>query len=215
MASKKAMAIAIERDEVKMTITIAPVGTKTRVYYVDGYKYSRATANIYVQDYINRIVGGESPNAAIYLDKRLADDFTVLTNSPFKGEFKLVYTGNDGQPISFEPQITTPASVDMKPYRVEIVMYGDKKPLFDILVNGKCINGSISSRSLVQKDVDAWLIKAYQMRKQYPNMTVEIPRVVAWGLDVFNINPSRFLAELHVTLTEETTAHDLAESAIA
>lgn len=215
MASKKAMAIAIERDEVKMTITIAPVGTKTRVYYVDGYKYSRATANIYVQDYINRIVGGESPNAAIYLDKRLADDFTVLTNSPFKGEFKLVYTGNDGQPISFEPQITTPASVDMKPYRVEIVMYGDKKPLFDILVNGKCINGSISSRSLVQKDVDAWLIKAYQMRKQYPNMTVEIPRVVACGLDVFNINPSRFLAELHVTLTEETTAHDLAESAIA
>lgn len=215
MASKKAMAIAIERDEVKMTITIAPVETKTRVYYVDGYKYSRATANIYVQDYINRIVGGESPNAAIYLDKRLADDFTVLTNSPFKGEFKLVYTGNDGQPISFEPQITTPASVDLKPYRVEIVMYGDKKPLFDILVNGKCINGSISSRSLVQKDVDAWLIKAYQMRKQYPNMTIEIPRVVAaLYLDSLCCNP-RINRELNITLTEETTAHDLAESAIA
>ena len=209
------MAIAIEREDDKMTITIAPVETKTRVYYVDGYKYSRATANLYVQSYINRIVNGELPNAVIYLDERLVDEFSALTNSPFKGEFKLVYTGDDGQPIASEPQIATGASIDLKPYHVEISMYGDKKPLFDIRVNGECINGSISSRCLVQKDVDAWLIKAYQMRKQYPNMTVEIPRVVAWGLDVFNINPSRFLAELHVTLTEETTAHDLVESAIA
>ncbi|MBQ3442224.1 MAG: hypothetical protein IJG33_03150 [Selenomonadaceae bacterium] len=214
MASKKAMAIAIERDDEQMTITIAPVETKTRVYYVNGWKYKRATVDIYIQDYINRIVD-ESSNATIYLDERLVDEFPALTNSPFKGEFKLVYTGDDGQPIASEPQIATGASIDLKPYHVEISMYGDKKPLFDIRVNGECINGSISSRCLVQKDVDAWLIKAYQMRKQYPNMTVEIPRVVAWGLDVFNINPSRFLAELHVTLTEETTAHDLAESAIA
>lgn len=209
MASKKAMAIAIERDEVKMTITIAPVETKTRVYYVDGYKYSRATANIYVQDYINRIVGGESPNAAIYLDKRLADDFTVLTNSPFKGEFKLVYTGNDGQPISFEPQITTPASVDLKPYRVEIAMYGNKTALFDIFVNGDIANYKIFGKSpLTKKDVDAWLIKTYQMRKQYPNMTIEIPRVVAaLYLDFLCCNP-RVNSELNITLTEKLDIPD-------
>ena len=208
MANKKAMTIAIERDNDKMTITIAPVETKTRVYYVDGYKYSRATANLYVQTYINWIVNGELPNATIYLDERLVDDFPVLTNSPFKGEFKLVYTADDGQPISSEPQIATPASVDMKPYRVEIVMYGNKKPLFDILVNGNRNN----SRCLVQKGVDDWLIKAYRMRKQYPNMTIEIPRVIAGWFDVFNINPSRFLDELNITLTEKTPP---VESAIA
>lgn len=215
MARKKVMAIAIEREDDKMTITIAPVETKTRVYYVDGYKCSRATANLCVQSYINWIVNGELPNATIYLDERLADEFPALTNSPFKGEFKLVYTGGDGQPISSEPQIATPASVDMKPYHVEIVMYGDKKPLFDILVNGKCINGSISSRCLVQKDVDAWLIEAYQMRKQYPNLTIEIPRVIAGWFDVFNINASRFLTELNVTLTEQPVTQNPAESAIA
>ena len=216
MANKRAMAIAIERDDDKMTITIAPVETKTRVYYVDGYKCSRATASLCVQSYINWIVKGELPNAVIYLDERLADEFPALTNSPFKGEFKLVYTGGDGQPISSEPQIATPASVDMKPYHVEIVMYGDKKPLFDILVNNKLSNYKLFGKSpLRQKDVDAWLVKLYRMRKQYPNMAIEIPRVIAGWFDVFNINASRFLTELNVTLTEQPVTQNPAESAIA
>ncbi len=46
-------------------------------------------------------------------------------------------------------------------------------------------------------------------------MAIEIPRVIAGWFDVFNINASRFLAELNVTLTEQPVTQNPAESAIA
>lgn len=205
MTTKKAMAIAIERDDDKMTIALVPNKTKARgiSYYGDGWKYSKATAELLVQSYISReaLVDG----ATVFLDKRLVDNFPIVTDSPFKGEFKLVYTDENGQPIKAAKLQEPPRTVTTTPYHVEIKMFGDKIPLFTV-----CINDSYLARNkkfnttFRAKELNEWIIALYQRRKEYANFTIEIPKVIAaLYLDIFSINPKRIIDELNVTLTEE------------
>lgn len=88
---------------------------------------------------------------------------------------------------------------DLTEYKVKISMFGNKTPMFSITVNGKSMNGNF--RNWSKKAVDAWVLKAYEEREQYPNMTIEVPRAVAaLHLNSFACNP-RIVREMNVLLT--------------
>lgn len=88
---------------------------------------------------------------------------------------------------------------DLTEYKVKISMFGNKTPMFSITVNGKPMNGNF--RNWSKKAVDAWVLKAYEEREQYPNMTIEVPRAVAaLHLNSFACNP-RIVREMNVLLT--------------
>lgn len=196
---ENAMAIAIDRDEKKMTIAITQDATKgkTKKYLVDGCKSSKAKVELVIQSYLREAI---DTGATVQIDKRLANEFVAIADTPYKGEFNLVYTDNNGQPVQVvsNAQGEFVGSVDPTHYHFEIKMYGNKIPLFDIFKNGRLFIGSLS-----QSRMNKWIINAYQMRKKYPNMTIEVPRVVAaLHLDSLACNP-RIVRELNIALTED------------
>lgn len=88
--------------------------------------------------------------------------------------------------------------VDETPRHVEITMHGNKTPLFSITVDGRAIYNGKANWS--KKDVDEWVMNAYENRAQCPNMTIEVPEVVAaLYLNSFACHPN-IIRELNVTL---------------
>lgn len=189
--------IVINCDSDAIVIDFAPFKLKSRKIFVDGRLQTKDVANLVIASYVQLEIAGGYP--IIYINENLAGEFKSITDSPYTGEFQLVYT-RDSVPIkTFDvkarPTVdlveTTPHHVDF-----EIRMFGNKTPLFDIFANGKLIK-----RSLRKSDAEKWLIRLYQQRHSYANLTVEIPRVVAaLFLDI----DSRIVRKLNVTLTEDT-----------
>lgn len=98
--------------------------------------------------------------------------------------------------------------VDETPRHVEITMHGNETPLFSITVDGKAIYNGKANWS--QKNVDEWVMNAYENRAQYPNMTIEVPEVVAaLYLNSFACHPN-IVRELNVTLTAGITEEERA-----
>ena len=103
-----------------------------------------------------------------------------------------------------ETQKTDTAGIDVKPYAVQIKMFGNKVPMFSITANGQAVANKRRTINWRKKEVDEWVLKAYEMRSQYPNMTIEVQEEVAvLHLDSFACNP-HIVRELNVTLTGMT-----------
>ena len=196
------MIIAVERENEKMTVTVPTVGAteKKKSYFVDGAKASKDTTEIVIRSYVQYAI---ETGATIEIDTRLANEFKAIAATPYKGEFALIYTDKDGKPVEVaaEQKGMFANSVDTTPYHVEIKMYGDKTPIFEMLIDGRNRINKRGGYTFRKSEVDEWIMKAYMQRKQYPNMTFEVPEVVAvLHLDSFATNP-RFIRELNVTLT--------------
>ena len=201
--------IRIVREDDKMTITLANADAKgTTRYFCEWCKVPKATLELLIADYIYRfaIVNG-SP---VLIDERIADEFKAITETPYKGEFVLAYTDGSGRVVNFAEWKEPYPVVYATPYHVEIRMFGDKVPLFEILYNGhalRCTNRC--GTTWRAKEVDAWLIRLYQRRKQYPNLSIKVPRIVACFLDSLAVNATRIIRELNITFTEEHRVDDV------
>ena len=199
--------IHIDHEDDKMTITLAHADEKRTVYVLNGWRRTKGTAELVIADYIYHAVDSGLP---LLIDERLADEFkAIIADSPYKGEFKLAYTDGSGRVVNFPEWEEPYPVVYATPYHVEIRMFGDKVPLFEILYNGhalRCTNRC--GTTWRKKEVDDWIIKLYQTRKQYPNLSIEVPRIVAaLFLDSLACNP-RIVRELNITLTEEQSRVD-------
>lgn len=213
---KSPMIIAISREAEKMTISAGTGKAKTKKYFVDGEKMTRGQVEIIILSYVQSAI---ETGATIEIDNRLANEFDAIANTPYKGEINLVYVDENGKPVKAddEKQGMFADSVDTTPYHAKIIMFGDKIPMFQVICNGRELNSKRGNgHSLSQKEVDEWIIKTYQQRKQYPNLIIEVPEVVATlYLDSFACNP-RFIRELNVTLTKlEEKAADVDPSEYA
>lgn len=198
--AKKAMTIVIDREEDAMTISVAPPKGKGITFYETAYgKISKGVAKVMIQSYIWRDAVGDG--ASVFVDEQLKGEISAISESPYLGEFKLFYVGKQGEQI---PAVVPAVSegVDETQRHVRIVMYGDKTAMFDVFVNDELSNYKIFGKSRVaKKDIDNWIVSLYRNRRRYPNLTFEMPRLVAGWLDTLCCNP-RIIDGLHMTLTE-------------
>jgi len=212
---KSPMIIAISREAEKMTISAGTGKAKVKKYFVDGEKMTRGQTEIVIRSYVQSAI---ETGATIEIDSRLANEFDAIAKTPYKGEFTLIHVDENGKPVKVddEKQGMFADSVDATPYHAKIIMFGDKVPMFQVICNGRELNSKRGGRSFSQKEVDEWIIKTYQQRKQYPNLIIEVPEVVATlYLDSFACNP-RFIRELNVMLTKlEEKAADVDPSEYA
>ena len=102
-----------------------------------------------------------------------------------------------------EVKLISSPEPDKTEYKVKIGMFGNKTPMFYIDVNGKSLDSK--SRNWRKKEVDAWVLKAYEERYKYPNITIEVQEEVAvLFLDSFACNP-RIVREMNVLMTGRQT----------
>lgn len=197
------MKIVVERENEKMTIAALDLQETGKKFFVDGVKRSKATTELIIRSFAQMAI---EDGSIIEIDARLANEFKAITDSPFKGEFAVVYTDADGKPVEVDDvqQDMFADSVDTTPYHIEIKMCGNKTPIFEILRDGQHLINGRNGYTFSKSKVDEWIMQAYEERRQYPNMTIEVSREVATlHLDSFACNP-RIIRELNVILTDMT-----------
>ena len=93
---------------------------------------------------------------------------------------------------------------DLSEYKVTIEMFGNKPPMFFLKHNGKKMLNKRGHETWRKKEVDEWVLKAYEARHQYTGLTIEVQReVAAFHLDSFACNP-RIVREMDIKLTGMT-----------
>lgn len=210
MKRKKAVVtrdILVVCEDDAMTITLANSGAKPTRYYLNDCKCTKGNCEVVIMTYLERIMRGELPTATVLVDERLANEFEALANSPYLGEFKLVYTDKDGRYLRSAALAASKehyTNVDTTVYHVEITMFGDKTAFFQIRINDYFARNKNFSESFRTKEANEWLIRLYQRRHLYKNFSIKISRYAATQIDFLAVNSRRIFDELNITLTEDT-----------
>lgn len=208
--------ISVVCEDDAMTIKLDNPDAKTTRYYLESGKCTKSNCEVVIMTYLERIMRGELPNATVFVDERLANEFEAITNSPYLGEFKLVYTDKNGRPLRSAALAALKehyTKVDTTPYHIEIKMFGDKTAFFQIRINDYFAHNRNFNTVFRTKEANEFFIRLYQRRHLYANLSITIPRYAACWLDFLAVNSRRVFDELNITLTEDTPKEQILATA--